>query len=191
MTEGLETDLEVVCCEEGAGGDLVWGEEAGARPAYLREADVRWGKVALEPALEALKRYLGEAPVEYVVVGKHNSGKGAKDSPERRFSRAVFEKVPCAVVVLRLPAENVIPGKILVPCAGGTHSRVALRLAHRMGETTGFFVEPDVDLVSREVGERQLAKVLRRAGVEEEVEGKVALGSEVGEEIRKEAETGA
>jgi uncharacterized hydrophobic protein (TIGR00271 family) len=189
MGEGLETDLEVVVCDPEAGAEIVWGEEAGERPAYLEGVEVRWGKVVLTKALSALVDYVGEAPVEYVLVGKHNSEKGAKDSAERRLSRAIFERVPCAVVVMRLPADNIISGRILVPCAGGKHSRVALRLASRMGNAAAFFVEPDVDEVSREVGERNLAKMIRRAGVEG-VDAKVALGAHVGEEIRKETETG-
>ena len=98
--------------------------------------------------------------------------------------------IPCAVVVLRLPADPVIPGKILVPCAGGPHARTALRLARRMGQAVALYVEPDVDEVSREVGDRRLAKVLQRAGVAEDVVGKVALGAEVLDEIRRETETG-
>lgn len=131
-----------------------------------------------------------------VFLGKHNSGQGAKnDSPERRFSRAAFRHLQCAVCVLRLPeGERPTSGAILVPAAGGIHSRIALQMAHRIAgeQVTAFYVEPDMDEVSGAVGERQLLKAVKRAGVDpERISCKVALGEHVSKEIRTEAETGS
>ena len=147
-------------------------------------------------ALSAIGEYVREAKVGMVFLGKHNSGQGAKnDSPERRFSRAAFQHLRCAVCVLRLPeGERSTSGAILVPAAGGMHSRIALQMAHRIAgeQVTAFYVEPDTDEVSEAVGERQLDKAVKRAGVDpERITCKVALGEDISKEIRAEAETGS
>ncbi|BCX47731.1 hypothetical protein HAHE_16390 [Haloferula helveola] len=191
----LEEPMEVVVCDpEGPQEGIGWEEERGERPVFLDglEQDERWGRVRMENAAGAL----AEASVQakFMLIGKHNSGRGDNDSPERRLSRAVFDQARCAVGVLRLPEENRDwAGKVLVPCAGGPHSRAALRLAEKLAGqgATAFFVEPDVDEVSREVGERLLKKAIKRAGVDPDaVTCKVALGEKVSDEIRKEAEGG-
>ena len=191
----LEEAMEIVVCDEVAkGSEIEWMEGEG--PGYLGEMAVeeRWGRVRMEAAVTALVAHVRATKVPFLLIGKHNSGKGAKESPERQLSRAVFAQVPCAVGVLRLPEEaREWAGKVLVPCAGGRHSRIALRLGEKLGGTgaTAFFVEPDTDVVSSEVGARILKKAIKRAGVEPEaVTQKVALGNIYLDEIRREAETG-
>ena len=192
--EALELPLEVIVCDSEAGSELAWRTEGDQPPEFLEGSRIRWSRVRIERALPEIVEHVADAGVKYVLTGKRNSGRGANDSPERRLARAIFEHVPCAVIVLRLPEhEKILPGRILVPASGGPHSRTSLRLANSLvGEnTTAFFVEPDADEVSREVGERLLAKVVRRAGLDPElIECKVSLGEQVSDEIRREAETG-
>ncbi len=193
--DALGEPLEVVLCDEAAPADGIgWVEDDSARPGYLEELgeEERWGRVRLDRALEAL---VGEsARLKFLLIGKHNSGRGDQDSPERRLSRAIFDQAKCAVGVLRLPEEGRDwAGRVLVPCAGGPHSRTALRMAEKLaGEgATAFFVEPDVDEVSRDVGAKLLEKAILRAGVDPAaVTRKVALGVKVSDEIRREAEEG-
>ncbi len=193
--DALKQPLEVVVCDEaGPALGIGWVEEDTPRPGYLEilGAEERWGRVRLGRAAGAL--VTESARVKFLLIGKHNSGRGDRDSPERQLSRAIFDQARCAVGVLRLPEEGrEWAGRVLVPCAGGPHSRTALRLAEKLaGEgATAFFVEPDVDEVSREVGEKLLEKAVLRADVDPAaVTRKVALGTNVSDEIRREAEQG-
>lgn len=191
----LEEELEVVLCDPEAGSEIEWAEEGAARPEYLGGEELRWGRVQLTHALTAIRNHVKEEKVGFVLVGKHNSGQsGKRISPDRRFARAAFEHLPCAVCVLRLPKEaKRTSGRVLVPVAGGRHSRVALRMASKLGgeQATVFFVEPDMDEVSREVGEVRLTKAVKRAGIDlEAIERKVAMGEDISREIRREAEAG-
>ena len=193
--EALDVPMEVLCCRDKEGG-LVWPESDESKPDYIGELGEgeRWGWVTMDGALESLCEYVSPGKVSFLLIGKHNSGRGANDSPERRLSRAVFDRVSCAVGVLRLPEEErKWAGRVLVPCAGGRNSRVALRLAEKLGGTgaTAFLVEPDTDEVSQEVGARLLERAVLRAGVDPvAVTRKVALGTQISDEIRKEAEGG-
>ncbi|MBL49128.1 MAG: hypothetical protein CMP28_09250 [Roseibacillus sp.] len=190
----LELPLEVVCCDAGAGEELTWRQEGDEPPVFLHDSKVRWGRVRVENALAAVTDHVMSAGVKYVFTGKRNSGQEAKGSPERRLSQALFEQIPCAILVMRLPEGGESQeGRILVPAAGGPHSRTALELAHKLvgPETTAFFVEPYSDEVSREVGERQLHKAVRGAGIDPaEIGCEVALGEQVSDEIRRQAESG-
>ncbi len=195
MAAALDEPLEVVLCDDAAPQDGIgWVGDDSLRPDFIGElaGDERWGRVRLANATRAL---VGEsARVKFLLIGKHNSGRGDNDSPERRLARAVFEQARCAVGVLRLPeTPRDWAGRVLVPCAGGPHSRTALRLAEKLaGEgATAFFVEPDVDEVSREVGAKLLEKAVLRAGVDPTaVTRKVALGTQVSGEISREAGSG-
>ena len=190
----LELPLEVIYCDVSVGSDLAWRTENDEPPSFLKGTKIRWGRVHVENALGAVVEHVASAGVNYVLTGKRNSGRGAKDSPERRLARTLFEQVSCAIVVLRLPDQKrANPGRILVPASGGPHSRTSLHLARSLAgeDTTAFFVEPNVDEVSQEVGERHLDKAVRRAGLEPtEIQCKVALGEVVADEIRREAESG-
>lgn len=195
MADALEEPLEVVLCDEAAPQDGIgWVEDDSARPGFLDglSEEERWGRVRLEKATTAL--VAASAKAKFLLIGKHNSGRGDNDSPERRLSRAVFDQARCAVGVLRLPEKaSAEAGRVLVPCAGGPHSRTAMKLAEKLaGEgATAFFVEPDVDEVSREVGAKLLEKAVLRAGVDPAaITRKVALGAKVSDEIRREAEEG-
>ena len=190
----LDLPLEVVCCQAGDSDELTWRREGDEPPAFLRDSKVRWGVVPVGNALTEVVEHVMSAGVKYVFTGKRNSGQELKGSPERRLSQALFQHVPCAIIVMRFP-EGGEPreDRILVPAAGGPHSRTALQLAHKLVglAATAFFVEPYADEISREVGERQLRKVVRDAGIDPgEIGCEVALGEKVSDEIRNEAGSG-
>lgn len=193
--DALDVPMEVLCCRDEAGG-IEWVEGEAAKPEYIGELaeGERWGWVTMGGALESLRDYVSSAKVDFLLIGKHNSGRGLNDSPPRKLSRAVFDQVSCAVGVLRLPEQpRKWAGRVLVPCAGGRHSRVALRLGEKLGGTgaTAFLVEPDTDEVSGDVGARLLERAVLKAGVDPvAVTRKVALGTKVSDEIRREAEEG-
>ncbi len=190
----MEMPLEVVVCDPRAGGEISWRKEGDDPPEFLQRSKTRWGRVRIETALEEILAHAASAGVKIVLTGNRNRGRDASDSPERRLARTIFEAVPCAVIVLRLPEDKTTgSGRILVPAAGGPNSVVSLQLASALAgeEATAFFVEPAADDVSEEVGARHLEKVVRRAGVDlSEITCKVVLGSRVSDEIRAEAERG-
>lgn len=108
----------------------------------------------------------------------------------RKIIQRLVEEVTCAVMVMRL-GEGA-GDKVLLPCAGGPHSRRGLKIAaDAFGEDlTAFFVEDDVDEVSKEVGEVQLARILKKSGVEDgQVQSKVVANSDVFAAIRDEIST--
>lgn len=194
VSAALELPLEVVVCDSAAPNEIAWRKEDDEPPEFLAAEKLRWGRVRVERALEEVERHVVSAGVKYVLTGKRNSGRGRNDNPERRLARSLFEELPCTVMVVRLPEDKMIDdGPILIPAAGGPHSRVSLQLASKLvgSRATAFFVEPDVDDVSEEVGTRHLEKVVRRAGLDlEAVTCKVVLGNHVSQEIRAEAERG-
>ena len=117
----------------------------------------------------------------------------ASDHPEQ-YSKVInqaINEISCEVLVARLGEGDSLGEKILIPCGGGSHSRVALRLAHKMAglEATAFFVEPDVDEVSESVGFAHLHRYLTRAKVPtDEIRCEVALENDVFKGIRDEVQ---
>ncbi len=117
----------------------------------------------------------------------------ATDHPDlytKAINRAINE-ISCEVMIVRLGEGGQHEDKILVPCGGGRHSRVALKLAHRMVglDTTALFVEPNVDEVSASVGFAQLHRQLSRSGIPaDEVSCEVVLEDDVFRGIRCEVE---
>ncbi|MFT5906142.1 MAG: putative hydrophobic protein (TIGR00271 family) [Cryomorphaceae bacterium] len=117
----------------------------------------------------------------------------ANDHPEQhsKVINQAINEISCEVMIVRLGEGDHHGEKILVPCGGGRHSRVALRLAHKMAglDTTAFFVEPDVDEVSESVGFAQLHRQLTRAKVPaDEVRCEVVLDNDVFKGIRDEVQ---
>ncbi|MDB4438440.1 hypothetical protein N9195_02510, partial [bacterium] len=53
--------------------------------------------------------------------------------------------------------------RILVPCAGGRHSRRALKLANALSEngTVAFQVIPEADELSNELGHQNLRRIVK------------------------------
>ena len=120
----------------------------------------------------------------------------AHDNPEQ-YSKVInqaINEISCEVMIVRLGEGDHQGERILVPCGGGRHSRVALKLAYKMEgqEATALYVEPDVDEVSESVGFAHLHRYLRRAGVPEGgVSCHVVLDHNVLEGIRNEVQKNA
>jgi uncharacterized hydrophobic protein (TIGR00271 family) len=105
----------------------------------------------------------------------------------RKVIQQLVEDVSCAVMVMRL-GEGA-GEKVLLPCAGGPHSRRGLKIAaDALGQDlTAFYVEPDVDEVSQEVGAMQLTRFLKKSGVKDGAIGqKAVVSDDVFEAIRQE-----
>lgn len=108
-----------------------------------------------------------------------------------RVINQAINEISCEVLIVRLGDGEHHGERILVPCGGGRHSRVALSMAHKMvgKNATAFFVEPDVDEVSESVGFAQLHRQLTRAKVPaDEVRCEVVLDSNVFNGIRVEVQ---
>lgn len=124
---------------------------------------------------------------ELILVGRHDSVKDG--SMSGKLARELMDDAMSTVLVLRLGSmdaeQELMPG-ILVPCAGGPHSRNGIRLASRIAgrQATAFYVEPDVDVLSHEVGHAYLHGVVKRSRIKpEDISSKVVLSSDVTEAI--------
>lgn len=107
----------------------------------------------------------------------------------RKSIQNLMEAVPCALMILRLGEGDTGKGKVLLPCAGGPNSRRGLKIAaDAFGvDVTAFFVEPDVDELSIEVGEKRLDRFLKRSGVNAEaVTQRAVVHDNVYDAIREE-----
>ena len=128
-----------------------------------------------------------------LIVGKHISGRS--EDANALLARHLFENAPCDTLLLRPgDTDGSDCDRVLTPLGGGPHSRRALQLARKVvenndGVVTPLYVEPDTDEVASEVGERVLAGLLKKAGVEvcSRVQPKVVLANNVNDGIRDEA----
>lgn len=134
--------------------------------------------------LDAIK----ETSPRLLLIAKQAGAKS--DDPDVRFASDLFERVPCQILVVRLSEELAAPdSRILVPCAGGRHSRRALILAAALAEeeAVAFQLRPDTDDLSEELGHAHLKKVIRRVGLKTgEVATRVRLGDSFPEAIHEE-----
>ena len=125
-----------------------------------------------------------------IMVGRHDSARDG--SMTGKLARELMDEAVSALLVFRLCAfgtNDEIPTGILVPCAGGPHSRLGLRIASGMAgkDAAAFYVEPDADLLSEEVGQAQLSRTIQRAGLSADVISKrVRLSNHVSEAIADE-----
>jgi len=136
---------------------------------------------------------------ELILVGRHNSSRDG--SVAGKLARELLDEAYSAVLVLRLGSlsedgdevdTDPAPG-ILVPCAGGQHSRLGMTLAAKIAgeETTALYVESDVDDLSKDVGHEHLRRTLKRAGVaSDSVSSKVVLSEKVSDAISRELNDG-
>jgi len=149
---------------------------------------------------ECISRHLTALSVEramspdLIVCGRHDSARDG--SMTGKLAREILDDAHSAVLILRLGSfnidENASPS-ILVPCAGGSHSRVGIKLACKMAgmDTTAFYVESDTDELSYEVGREHLRRAVTRAGVDlDAVTSKVVLASSVSDALKEEVATG-
>ena len=142
------------------------------------------------------RRILNAAKDEWpglLVIGKQAGVKS--EDLNLRFSTDIFEKAVCQVLVVRVSDDLASPGqRILVPCAGGRHSRRALKLAKALSDsgTVAFQVRPEADELSDELGHQDLRRIVKRAGLNpKEILSRVRLGEDftelLGEEMGDES----
>lgn len=123
-----------------------------------------------------------------LVVGKQAGSKC--DDDHARFSSDVFDGAVCQVLAVRVSAELANAShRILVPCAGGRHSRRALKLAGALsgGGTVAFQMRPESDELSEELGHKHLEGMVKKAGLKaSDVLTKVVLGDDFGAALGEE-----
>ncbi len=191
--------LEEAHCpvETGLGPDDAAKTPAGEPPSPASAPEEpTCGVVRRLTGLERREAILAEIEAtspSLLIIGKHVSAKGEDEGA--LLARHLFENAHCDTLLLR-PGET--DGRdcdrILAPTSGGPHSRLALQLARGIvenndGVLTPLYIEPDTGEVAGEVGQRLLARLLRKAGVEpgSRVQPKVVLASDVSAGICLEA----
>ncbi|BDS08634.1 hypothetical protein NT6N_36740 [Oceaniferula spumae] len=211
IARALGSPLNILWLEHGGteqqASDLTWSPWGST----LLEKDPQWTHIedaltdcgAMEINLcrvNCLSRHETALSVErrmspdLMVVGRHDSARDG--SMTGKLAREILDDAHCAVLVLRLGSfnieENTSPS-ILVPCAGGSHSRFGMRLAAKMAgnDATAFYVESDTDDLSLEVGREHLNRAVARAGVStSQINPKVALSDSVSDAIKTEIKSG-
>ena len=129
-----------------------------------------------------------------LIVGRHVSEKNQTNNG--KLAQELLDQAHSNVLVLRLGTlltDDPLPKGILVPCAGGKHSRLALQLSSKIAETeaTAFFVHENTDPLAEEVGYESLKRTLQRAKVStDDISQKVALSSSVSAAIGEELSSG-
>ncbi len=125
-----------------------------------------------------------------LIVGQEM--KSLADDSDGKLATAIFESVACQVLAVRVSDERPAGGnRILVPSAGGRHSRRALKLAQALSETgtVAFQMRNDSGELSEEVGHRHLEKMIRKVGLSpKNVLTRVRLGEHFSQELRAEME---
>lgn len=173
-----ELDLSLDAPEEADGDDAEPRPQSEHdAPARARLFDVPASVV--EPVLEIL----AAESVELFVIPRPERKKG--DDPRNVFERQLFLRAPCNTMMLRMSEGGATPRRILVPTAGGPHSRTALRMAAALaeaqdGEVTALFVEPKIGSEAEVVGRRILDKIVRSAvpAQHEKIRRKVVVGDD-------------
>lgn len=172
-------------------------EEGSSKPAKeAKESAVEVRRLSHPDPLQGVLRELQDCDPRLLVVVGRNTEDGRPQGSV--LAGGLFRRAPCATLLLRPGSgDRARCGRILVPVAGGPHSRQALRLASRCarrqeGSITALYVEPDTDEVSQEVGESLLRKAVKGADVAEgvEVKARVELGTDVTEAVGRVAGDG-
>lgn len=177
-----------------------WEESFELWIATGEKSDVGWLEELKGPGVSAIRDLSGVdrksqvirmAKQEWprlLVVGKNSVA--ASDNDDLLFSRNIFDDVCCQVLAVRLSHELCAPNaRILVPSAGGRHSRRALKLAHALSPfgTVAFQMRPDTDELSVDLGHIHLGKILGKAGVSsDDVLTKVVTGDDFNQSLADE-----
>ncbi|NWK57535.1 DUF389 domain-containing protein [Verrucomicrobiaceae bacterium N1E253] len=196
-SEALSQDAEHWGCLEPA-------MAAAANPpeGSSEDCDIRLCRVECRSRHRAVLAVERKLSPELLVVGRHDSTKDG--SMTGKLARELLDEAFSTVLVLRLGEvgngasggsgrDDLSSPGILVPCAGGRHSRRGMKLAARIAGSaaTAFYVCEDAGELSMEVGYESLRRSLRRAGVtSEEVTPKVVLSDDVSEAIQCELRSG-
>ncbi|MBK1855888.1 DUF389 domain-containing protein [Verrucomicrobiaceae bacterium 5K15] len=211
IARALDSPLNILWLEQGGSDqsatDLSWKPwgvdllDEEAQWSHLADALIDCGTMEIKLCrVNCLSRHETALSVErsltpdLIVVGRHDSARDG--SMTGKLAREILDDAHCPVLVLRLGSfnieENTAPS-ILVPCAGGSHSRLGLRLAAKMAgsEATAFYIESDTDELSADVGREHLRRAVQRAGVsEEEISSKVVLSDSISTALKAEVKSG-
>ncbi|MDA7921957.1 DUF389 domain-containing protein [Verrucomicrobiales bacterium] len=114
------------------------------------------------------------------------------DPGARELNRRIFDRAVCDSILLRLGNQMLEECEsVLIPSAGGPHSRVALRKASRLasrfsGSITPLYITADIgEDDGQAVGHRILDKVISSAGISKkcDIHPEVVVANEVGKGI--------
>lgn len=185
-------DLRILKISDGVNvGEVVWEGETKESLAFQDQEEVKVIHGRVE-TLNVVKTVLGQVKSwkpSLVIL----QDQVRYPDHYRSALKVLMEDVSCAVMVLRLGESASGIGRVLLPCAGGPHSKAGLKIAAQtMGvAVTALFVEPDVDEVSAAVGEKHLTRYIKRAGVPvDSVDLKIILSSDVSGAIKNELSGG-
>ena len=145
---------------------------------------------AVEEILAAIRR---EKISLLVVPQSITFEKGEAEDDARRL----FNQAACATILLRpAPGETGPTRRILVATSGGVHSREALRRAAAIadrndGRVTALYVEPPIDEVAGEVGQRELSRIVAgTTGRQKRLDEKVVVAKHILDGVAAEAHAG-
>lgn len=142
---------------------------------------------------EAIMKEIEMQKPKLLIIGKHVSDKS--EDVNAVLARNLFENAPCNTLLLR-PADTdgTDCDSILVPTAGGPHSRFALQLASRVvqvneGVVSPLYIEPNTGEVATEVGQRVLGGLMKNASLEpgDHMQPQVVVADDVSAGIREAA----
>ena len=207
IARALESPFNILWLEHGGedkvASDLTWTTWEEARLEgdstwnILEAALVNYGEVEVNLCrADCVSRHLTALSVEramspdLIVVGRHDSARDG--SMTGKLAREILDDAHSAVLILRLGSFDVTENNcesILVPCAGGSHSRIGLKLAAKMAGTdaTAFYIESDTNDLSMDVGREHLRRAIARAGVAaDDVDSKVVLSASISKALKKE-----
>ena len=211
IAEALDSSLNILWLEHGGepkqASDLSWKPWSvdllggDSEWSHVEASLVNQGEVEINVCrTNCLSRHLTALSVErdmspdLIVVGRHDSARDG--SMTGKLAREILDDAHCSVLVLRLGSFDITEStgsSILVPCAGGSHSRTGIRLASAMAgmNATALYIESDTDELSEDVGYEHLRRAVARAGLTADtVRLKVVLSDSVSEALKVEVEEG-
>ena len=134
------------------------------------DSDIRSAKVSLEGARRAIADHLDGRRPSLLLMDRRGGRRGARANLAREW----FASASCDTICLRFPEDGGRGGgRILIPSAGGGHSRAALRFGKKLvdasegGELVPLLVEPEVGEVAADVGRARLRTILSRCGIDD------------------------
>ena len=171
------------------------GDDESLHPD-AKALDLQVTHIETATPLHSALSQIQDAKTQLLILGKQESSR--THGAHSKLAREIFRRAACSTLLMRC-GEEAHPDcdRILVPAGGGPHADEALKWGHDVVTNVGgtlvpFYVEPDTDEVSRDVGESRLQRILKKAGIGEgdAVLPRVMLGRDVSSAIREEATEG-
>lgn len=140
------------------------------------------------------EKHLEQEAPKLLILGKHLSSNAETD--DAKFSRHLYESLSCQTLLIRLGSteeSEIDRHPVLVAAGEGPHTTRALKLAYAIAgnDTVALHLAADVDDVSRDLAKTRLRKIVKKAGIDpDEIQHKIALGTNVPDCLRKEIEAG-